>query len=188
MEEILHHLGSIKPWKYLDKLLINWCRICSINSIGSTPQICGDFFAKSGLGKLSRAPWRHLYVFFAGRDEFYRRRNHKGTLHSPQKKLQWQWSYRIESVWYQFLQHLLCPSFLTLGMLISETSQESTVSFFIGSVNGPLLNPFDIWGNETVAPVIYKSSILGRIILSFGVLILRMWTWPTFFLDTDRSS
>ena len=32
MEEILHHLGCIKPCKYWDKLPINWCRISSINS------------------------------------------------------------------------------------------------------------------------------------------------------------
>ena len=33
MEEILHHLGCIKPCKKWDNLLINWCRISSINSI-----------------------------------------------------------------------------------------------------------------------------------------------------------
>ena len=33
MEEILHHLGCIKPWKYWDKPFINWCRISSINRI-----------------------------------------------------------------------------------------------------------------------------------------------------------
>ena len=32
MEEILHHLGCIKPCKEWDKLPINWCRISSINS------------------------------------------------------------------------------------------------------------------------------------------------------------
>ena len=32
MEEILHHLGCMKPCKWLDKLPINWCRISSINS------------------------------------------------------------------------------------------------------------------------------------------------------------
>ena len=32
MEEILHHLGCIKPWKSWDTLPINWCRISSINS------------------------------------------------------------------------------------------------------------------------------------------------------------
>jgi len=32
MEEILHHLGWIKPCAYWDKLPINWCRIFSINS------------------------------------------------------------------------------------------------------------------------------------------------------------
>ena len=32
MEEIMHHLGCIKPKKYWDKLPINWCRISSINS------------------------------------------------------------------------------------------------------------------------------------------------------------
>ena len=33
MEEILQHLGCIKPCKWWDKLPINWCRISSINSI-----------------------------------------------------------------------------------------------------------------------------------------------------------
>ena len=32
MEEILHHLGCIKPCKYWDIYHINWCRISSINS------------------------------------------------------------------------------------------------------------------------------------------------------------
>ena len=32
MEEILHHLGCIKPCKQWDKVPINWCRIFSINS------------------------------------------------------------------------------------------------------------------------------------------------------------
>ena len=32
MEEILHHLGCIKPCKSWDKLPTNWCRIFSINS------------------------------------------------------------------------------------------------------------------------------------------------------------
>ena len=35
LEEILHHLGCIKPCKYWDKLPINWCRISSINSIST---------------------------------------------------------------------------------------------------------------------------------------------------------
>ena len=33
MEEILHHLGCIKPCKKWDNLPIKWCRISSINSI-----------------------------------------------------------------------------------------------------------------------------------------------------------
>ena len=32
MEEILHHLGCMKPCRKLDILQINWCRISSINS------------------------------------------------------------------------------------------------------------------------------------------------------------
>ncbi len=35
MEEILHHLGCIKPCKEWDKPPINWCRISSINSISA---------------------------------------------------------------------------------------------------------------------------------------------------------
>ena len=35
MEEILHDLGCIKPWRRWDKLPINWCRISFINSIPS---------------------------------------------------------------------------------------------------------------------------------------------------------
>ena len=33
MEEILHHLGGIKPCKSWDKLFIHWSRISSINSM-----------------------------------------------------------------------------------------------------------------------------------------------------------
>ena len=33
MEEILHHLGCMKPCKWWDKLPTKWCRISSINSI-----------------------------------------------------------------------------------------------------------------------------------------------------------
>ena len=33
MEEILHHLGCIKPYEYWDIYYISWCRISSINSI-----------------------------------------------------------------------------------------------------------------------------------------------------------
>ena len=32
MEEILHHLGWLKPYKYWNKVPINWCRISSIHS------------------------------------------------------------------------------------------------------------------------------------------------------------
>jgi len=32
MEEILHHLGYIKPYEYWDIYYINWCRISAINS------------------------------------------------------------------------------------------------------------------------------------------------------------
>ena len=34
MEDILHHLGYLKPCQYWDKLSIKWCRISSINSTG----------------------------------------------------------------------------------------------------------------------------------------------------------
>ena len=37
--EILHHLGCIKPCKYRDKLLINWCRISAINSMIGTDSL-----------------------------------------------------------------------------------------------------------------------------------------------------
>jgi hypothetical protein len=33
VEEILHHLGWIKPYKKWDKPPINWCRISSIHSM-----------------------------------------------------------------------------------------------------------------------------------------------------------
>ena len=33
MAEIWHHLGRMKPYKWWDKLPINWCRISAINSI-----------------------------------------------------------------------------------------------------------------------------------------------------------
>ena len=32
MQEILHHLGYIKPHKQWDEHLVNWCRISAINS------------------------------------------------------------------------------------------------------------------------------------------------------------
>ena len=32
MEEILHHLGWLQPYRYWDKPPINWCRISSIHS------------------------------------------------------------------------------------------------------------------------------------------------------------
>ncbi len=38
MAEILHHLGCMKPYKYWDKLPINWCRISAINSIQKVSQ------------------------------------------------------------------------------------------------------------------------------------------------------
>ena len=37
MEEILHHLGCIKPCEYWDIYRIDWCRISSINSITRWP-------------------------------------------------------------------------------------------------------------------------------------------------------
>ena len=43
MEEILHHLGCTKPFKEWDKVLINWCRISSINSISCGCQMCHKF-------------------------------------------------------------------------------------------------------------------------------------------------
>ena len=33
MEEILHHLGCIKPCKYGDKQPINWCRISEPSTV-----------------------------------------------------------------------------------------------------------------------------------------------------------
>ena len=33
MQEILHHLGCIKPYEYWDIYYINWCSIPSIDSI-----------------------------------------------------------------------------------------------------------------------------------------------------------
>ena len=42
MEEILHHLGCIKPCKSWDKLPINWCRISAINSIMSCFKLTGE--------------------------------------------------------------------------------------------------------------------------------------------------
>ena len=36
MEEILHHLLSMKPYEKRDIIHINWCRISSINSIYAT--------------------------------------------------------------------------------------------------------------------------------------------------------
>ena len=38
MEEILHHLGWLKPYKQWDKPPINWCKISSIHCI-TDPQM-----------------------------------------------------------------------------------------------------------------------------------------------------
>ena len=43
MEEILHHLGCVKPCIQWDKLPITWCRISSINSM------------TGGLGNITRS-------------------------------------------------------------------------------------------------------------------------------------
>ena len=46
MEEILHHLGCIKPCKQWDKLPINWCKISSINNSNPYFQgICDTFIS-----------------------------------------------------------------------------------------------------------------------------------------------
>ena len=39
MEEILHHLGCMKPYKQWDIYHINWCRILSINSMGESQKM-----------------------------------------------------------------------------------------------------------------------------------------------------
>ena len=44
IEEILHHLGWLKPYKSWDKPSINWCRISSVHSITHNyVQICQRF-------------------------------------------------------------------------------------------------------------------------------------------------
>ena len=56
MEEILHQLGCVKPCKQWDKLLINWCRISSINSMnGSTSHGMMQWCNLNGLS--ARMPW-----------------------------------------------------------------------------------------------------------------------------------
>ena len=48
MEEILHHLGCIKPWQLWSKLPINWCRISSINRKSSAHNLQKEYpFHKS---------------------------------------------------------------------------------------------------------------------------------------------
>ena len=58
MEEILHHLGCIKPCKKWDNLLINWCRISSINSISFKTLVSKKhpFMPHGSL-------WNHLLIF-----------------------------------------------------------------------------------------------------------------------------
>ncbi len=48
MEEILHHLGCIKPCKQWDKLPINWCRISSWFLPSTVVQASGTFVTKDG--------------------------------------------------------------------------------------------------------------------------------------------
>ena len=71
MEEILHHLGCIKPCKSWDKLLINWCRISSINSMTSVlfsrfPEKCRRIrFWLKGL-KVLQPSWSRAARFALG--------------------------------------------------------------------------------------------------------------------------
>ena len=55
MEEILHHLGCIKPNGYWDIYYINWCRISSINSTSNIFQTAVCFFVWS-----TSTPWKAL--------------------------------------------------------------------------------------------------------------------------------
>ena len=52
MDEILHHLGCIKPYKQWDIYHINWCRILSINSIMIVSiSILWKFLERNGIMK-----------------------------------------------------------------------------------------------------------------------------------------
>ena len=56
MEEILHHLGYIKPCKSWDKLPINWCRISSISSSDSVGSFYRTFPGAKSVGYSSGVP------------------------------------------------------------------------------------------------------------------------------------
>ena len=58
MEEILHHLGCIKPCKPWDKLPSNWCRISSINT--STSVYIDDLYIFKGESFQRGRPFRCL--------------------------------------------------------------------------------------------------------------------------------
>ena len=63
MEEILHHLGWLKPYKQWDKPSINWCRISSIHRSTHVLKIWLLIFFPGSHGFL-RKIWRSFFVFF----------------------------------------------------------------------------------------------------------------------------
>ena len=61
MDEILHHLGCMKPCKEWDKLPTNWCRISSINS---TSQFLWFLFSTLGVHHSHPLPIRFAAAFY----------------------------------------------------------------------------------------------------------------------------
>ena len=61
MEEILHHLGCIKPYEYWDIYYIKWCRMSSINSISWFPESSTHILRK--ILELPRwwLPWKSFW-------------------------------------------------------------------------------------------------------------------------------
>ena len=78
MEETLHHLGCIGPFKQRCKLPINWCRVSSINSISTFANILNmeptNWWLGSGFGlvpwfwRIDRIQWfkTFRFCFFLG--------------------------------------------------------------------------------------------------------------------------
>ncbi len=63
MEDILHHLGCIKPCEQWDKLPINWCRISSINRINWCCVAPRDVPDAPNDQSALRALWRRIGFF-----------------------------------------------------------------------------------------------------------------------------
>jgi hypothetical protein len=86
MEEILPHLGWLKPYKQWDKPSINWCRISSIHHMTLTlshqffevhAEACGSYFTGNLRYPPTKSSWLvHMSMFIATCLILFRGLNH----------------------------------------------------------------------------------------------------------------